>query len=128
MIPVGALADIPLGEAVRVHADDVPIAVFRVPLEDTDGATDGAGDGSVVYAIDDTCSHQKASLADGWVEDCRVECPLHAAWFDLRTGQPDGLPAKAPVRTHQVVVVDGMVYVRPSACPVAASVPDAVVA
>lgn len=100
MIPVGALAEIPVGEAVRVLAD-VPIAVFRVS-DDT------------VYAIDDTCTHQKASLSDGWVEGCAVECPLHASCFDLRTGMPDGPPARTPVRTHQVVVVDGMVYLRVS--------------
>jgi 3-phenylpropionate/trans-cinnamate dioxygenase ferredoxin component len=113
MIPVGALADIPLGEAVRIMAD-VPIAVFRV-----DGEI-----GDAVYAIDDTCTHQKASLADGWVEDCKVECPLHATCFDLRTGQPDGPPAKTPVRTHQVVVADGQVYVRPRADGGAHQVPE----
>lgn len=42
-----------------------------------------------------------------------VECPLHASCFDLRTGQVGGPPAKRPVRTHRVVVLDGMVYVQP---------------
>src|SRR5215471_1928576 len=92
--PVG---DIPPGEAVRVDTDP-PIAVFNV-------------DGTL-YAIDDTCTHQDASLADGWLDGCTVECPLHASCFDLRTGLPSGPPAKVPVRTHQVVVSDGMVYVR----------------
>jgi len=101
MIPVGALADIPVGEAIRVEAD-VPIAVFRV---------DDGADGTV-YAIDDTCTHQRASLADGFLDGCMVECPLHATCFDLRTGLPDRPPAKIPVRTHQVVVSDGMVYLR----------------
>jgi 3-phenylpropionate/trans-cinnamate dioxygenase ferredoxin component len=101
MISVGALDDIPTDEGVRIQAD-VPIAVFRV----------GTGTESEVYAIDDTCTHQRASLADGWVEDCKVECPLHSVCFDLRTGQPDGLLTKKPVRTHQVVVSDGQVYVR----------------
>lgn len=99
MIPVCALTDIPEGEAFRFHAD-VPIAIFNV-------------EGSL-YAIDDTCTHQDASLSDGWVEGCQVECPLHAACFDLRTGRPSGPPAKKPVRTHQVVVADGMVYVHVS--------------
>ena len=63
-----------------------------------------------VYAIDDTCSHQDASLADGWLEGCEVECPLHASKFDLRTGRVDSPPAKRPVRTHQVTLVDGDVY------------------
>ena len=97
MILVGELSDIPVGEAVRVQAE-VPVAVFNV-------------DGSL-YAIDDTCTHQDASLADGWLEGCAVECPLHAACFDLRTGVPSGPPAKKPVRTHQVVVSDGQVYLR----------------
>ena len=95
---VGRLEDIPLGEAVRVEAD-VPIAVFNVDGE--------------LLAIDDTCTHQDASLADGWVEGCMVECPLHAACFDLRTGMPSGPPAKAAVRTHGVIVDgDGNVYVQ----------------
>jgi 3-phenylpropionate/trans-cinnamate dioxygenase ferredoxin component len=100
MILVGRPEDLPLGEAVRVEAD-VPIAVFNVDGE--------------ILAIDDTCTHQDASLADGWLEGCTIECPLHAACFDLRTGMPSGPPAKMPVRTHEVVVEDGLVYVRVTA-------------
>jgi 3-phenylpropionate/trans-cinnamate dioxygenase ferredoxin component len=105
MILVGSLDDIPLGEAVRVEAE-VPIAVFNIDGE--------------LLAIDDTCTHQDASLADGWVEGCAVECPLHAACFDLRTGVPSGPPAKIPVRTHEVVVDEGVVYVRVAAAMEAA--------
>ena len=96
MIPVCAVGDLPDGESVRVEVD-VPIAVFNA---------DG-----VLYAIDDTCSHQDASLSEGWLEGCFVECPLHAASFDLRTGDPTCLPAKRRVKTHPVVVEDGVVYV-----------------
>jgi 3-phenylpropionate/trans-cinnamate dioxygenase ferredoxin component len=106
MILVGSLDDIPLGEAVRVDAE-VPIAVFNVDGE--------------LFAIDDTCTHQDASLADGWVEGCAVECPLHAACFDLRTGMPSGPPAKLPVRTHEVVIDEGVVYVRVTAAVEAAA-------
>lgn len=89
--------DLPMGESVRIDAD-VPIAVFNA-------------DGHL-YAIDDTCSHQDASLSEGWLEDCFVECPLHEALFDLRTGMPSCLPAKKPVRTHPVVVDGGHIYVQ----------------
>ena len=68
MIEACRLADLPPGESLRIEAH-VPIAVFNA---------DG-----VLYAIDDTCTHQDASLADGWLEGCLVECPLHAASFDL---------------------------------------------
>jgi 3-phenylpropionate/trans-cinnamate dioxygenase ferredoxin component len=97
MITVCRIDDLPPGESIRV-SDGVPapIAVFNA--------------GGTVYAIDDTCTHQDASLADGWLEGCLVECPLHAACFDLRTGRPTGPPAKEPVRTHRVTVEDG--YIR----------------
>ena len=104
MISVCAVADLPEGEAVRLEGA-VPIAVFNV-----------AGD---FYAIDDTCTHQDASPADGYLEDdCTVECPLHASCFDLRTGRPSGPPAKVAVRTHAVVVQDGTIFVVPSPAPV----------
>lgn len=97
MIPVCPLADLPPGESHRLDLTP-PISVFRT-------------DDGELYALEDTCTHQDASLADGWIEDCSVECPLHASRFDLRTGAPDGLPAKVPVRTHEVLVVDGMIHV-----------------
>jgi 3-phenylpropionate/trans-cinnamate dioxygenase ferredoxin component len=92
--------ELPPGESVRIAGipGTDPIAVFNA-------------DGDL-YAIDDTCSHQDASLADGFLEGCFVECPLHAALFDLRTGMPSCLPAKKPVRTYTVLVDAGVVYVQ----------------
>jgi 3-phenylpropionate/trans-cinnamate dioxygenase ferredoxin subunit/ethylbenzene dioxygenase ferredoxin subunit len=96
---VTTLDALPAGEVIRVTPPGWPaIAVFH-----TD---DG------VFAIDDTCTHQETSLADGWVEDCAVECPLHEACFDLRTGLPSGPPAKVAVRTHRTVVDDGRIYLQ----------------
>jgi 3-phenylpropionate/trans-cinnamate dioxygenase ferredoxin component len=64
-----------------------------------------------LFAIDDTCTHQDASLSEGWLEDCMIECPLHASSFDLRTGKPTGPPAERPVCTYPVLIHDGVVYV-----------------
>jgi 3-phenylpropionate/trans-cinnamate dioxygenase ferredoxin subunit len=96
MIRACAVADLPEGEALRLDGP-VPVTVFHTE----------AG----LFAVDDTCTHQDASLADGWLEGCFVECPLHAARFDLRTGVPTCLPAKKAVRTHRVVVTGGEVFV-----------------
>jgi nitrite reductase/ring-hydroxylating ferredoxin subunit len=85
---------------VRVVAGDVPIAVFCT--EDDE-----------LYAVDDSCTHQATPLSDGWVEGHVVECPLHESCFDLRTGKVTGPPAKLPVRTHEVRVVDDSVFVVP---------------
>jgi len=97
-IRVCTLADLTPGEGLRVDTVIPPLAVFLT--EDGD-----------VHALDDTCTHQEASLADGWLEDCWVECPLHASRFDLRTGEVDEPPAKRPVRVHDASVVDGEVWV-----------------
>jgi 3-phenylpropionate/trans-cinnamate dioxygenase ferredoxin subunit len=97
MIRACPVDELPPGESLRLPGAR-PIAVFNADGE--------------FYAIDDTCTHQDASLADGWLEGCFIECPLHAAMFDLRTGMPTCLPAKEPVRTYPVVVEDGIVYVQ----------------
>ena len=100
MLEVGPVTSMVPGEGVRLDADP-PIAVFCT-------------DDGELFAIDDTCTHQDASLADGWLEGCQIECPLHASAFDLRTGEVDQPPAKRPVRTHRVVVTDGVVFVEES--------------
>ena len=97
MLPVCPLSAIPRGESYRWDVDP-PVAIFH--------AEDGQ-----VFAVDDTCTHQEASLSDGWLEGCEVECPLHASRFDLRTGQVDAPPAKKPVRTHEVMISDGVIHV-----------------
>lgn len=97
MIAACRVEDLPPGESLRLDTDP-PIAVFNA---------DGA-----LYAVDDTCTHQDASLADGWLEGCLIECPLHAAAFDLRTGEPACLPATRAVRTYPVTVDDGVVHVH----------------
>ena len=58
--PVCPLGAIPRGEAYRWDTDP-PVAIFHT-------------DDGEVFAVDDTCTHQDASLADGWLEGCEVEC------------------------------------------------------
>jgi 3-phenylpropionate/trans-cinnamate dioxygenase ferredoxin component len=94
-----AFDDLVPGEGLRVTTVWPPVAVFRT-------------DDDEVFVLDDTCTHQDASLADGWVEDCRVECPLHESRFDLRTGAVDAPPAKRGVRAHAAHVTDGQVWVE----------------
>ncbi|MFJ6660313.1 bifunctional 3-phenylpropionate/cinnamic acid dioxygenase ferredoxin subunit [Streptomyces sp. NPDC091377] len=64
-----------------------------------------------VFCIDDTCTHETFSLADGWVDGCVVECTLHLAKFSLRTGEAVSPPASRPVAVHPVERVDGVVFV-----------------
>ena len=78
------------GKPVKVEKDGKTICVARV--------------GDEVFAVDDTCSHSDASLSEGDVTDFKVECWLHGAEFDLRTGEALTPPAVAPLHTYGVHV------------------------
>jgi 3-phenylpropionate/trans-cinnamate dioxygenase ferredoxin subunit len=87
------------GQAIRLNLTP-PIAVYRL--------NDG------FYATDDTCTHAQSSLSAGDIDlaDCTVECPYHAALFDIRTGHALALPASKPLKTYQVKVVGDEVFVE----------------
>lgn len=63
------------------------------------------------FAIDDTCTHEEASLCEGELFGDIVECPLHGAAFNVRTGEVEAFPAVVPVETYQVRVVDDEIQV-----------------
>jgi nitrite reductase/ring-hydroxylating ferredoxin subunit len=71
-----------------------------------------ARSGGEVFAISDICSHADVALSEGDVEDGKIECWLHGSLFDLRTGQPTGLPATRPVPTYPVTVEGDDVLVQ----------------
>lgn len=60
--------------------------------------------GDEVFAIDDICSHAEASLSEGDVTPGKIECWLHGAEFDLRSGEALTPPAIAPVTTYSVTI------------------------
>jgi 3-phenylpropionate/trans-cinnamate dioxygenase ferredoxin subunit len=65
-----------------------------------------------LYALEDRCTHQDYPLSDGELEGDRLECIYHGARYDVRTGRAVQLPAIRPVKTFEVEVRDGDVYVQ----------------
>jgi 3-phenylpropionate/trans-cinnamate dioxygenase ferredoxin component len=63
------------------------------------------------FCVDDTCTHEEYSLAEGWVENGVVECTLHCARFSLRTGAVLGPPATRPLRVHPLARVGSDLFV-----------------
>lgn len=63
-----------------------------------------------VFATDNVCTHDYALLTDGFLEDGCVECPLHAAQFDVRTGAVNCGPAREPLKTYPIQIRDGEVW------------------
>ena len=107
-IRVAALDDVAEGEGLAVSKDVTGTEDDIAILRDEDGS---------VWALNDTCTHETASLADGWVEGGHVECPLHASKFCLKNGAVDGLPATKDTVAHRVEVRDGDVYLYPNEQP-----------
>ena len=56
------------------------------------------------FATDNVCTHAYALLSDGFLEDGCIECPLHQARFDIRTGKALCAPATVDVTTYPVKV------------------------
>ncbi len=95
---VCSLSELPEGAPTLAQIGTQQVAIVR--------AEDGQ-----VYAVDDMCSHANVSLAEGEVEGCTIECWLHGSRFDLRTGEPDSLPATEPIATFPVKIDGGDVFV-----------------
>jgi nitrite reductase/ring-hydroxylating ferredoxin subunit len=65
-----------------------------------------------IFALNDVCTHEFALLSEGFCEDGKLECPLHQACFDIRTGAALTEPATVPVATYPVKVEAGAVLVQ----------------
>jgi 3-phenylpropionate/trans-cinnamate dioxygenase ferredoxin subunit len=92
--------DLAPGEVRKFDVDGIPVALVR--------CNDG------YHAVNDTCSHADYSLSEGEVDldDCTIECWKHGSAFDLRTGEPESLPATKPVAVYAVRVEDDGVHVE----------------
>ena len=86
-------ADLAEGEAIGVE-----VAGRQIALYDCDGA---------LYATDNICTHAYARLSDGWLDGTAIECPLHAARFDVGTGKVFAPPATEDLKIYPVRVKDG---------------------
>ena len=64
------------------------------------------------HAFSDVCGHRNAPLSRGSLHGCIVECPLHFAQFDVRTGKLVDGPVSADLPVYEVRVANGMVFVK----------------
>ena len=76
------------GKPIAIDVEGVQVCVAKV--------------GDEVFAVADTCTHSEASLSEGEITGGTIECWLHGAEFDLRTGQALTLPATESLKTFNV--------------------------
>ena len=91
-------ADIAPGNALRVEAGELALAVFNV---------DGA-----FYVTDDLCTHGPGSLAEGYIDGDVVECNFHNGQFNIKTGEVVAPPCMVPIKTYKTAVENGRVVVE----------------
>ncbi len=97
-IEVAKQGDIAPGQACAVEIDGRMIAVVNLDGE--------------FYAIDNICTHAYAVLTDGPIVGCEIQCPLHAARFDIRTGAVTAPPAYEALETYEVRIEGDAVLIR----------------
>jgi 3-phenylpropionate/trans-cinnamate dioxygenase ferredoxin component len=81
----------------------VAIERERIVLANVDGS---------FYALRDVCGHRNAPLSRGRLDGHVIECPLHFAQFDMRTGKLIDGPVSADVPAYEVRVEDGTIFVK----------------
>ena len=96
--PVAKVSDVPPGEMKLVVANRE-----RMLLANVDGE---------FHVISDTCTHTRMSLSQGYLEGAIVECPLHFARFDVRTGAFIDGPFTTDVPRYEATVRGDTIYVE----------------
>src|SRR5271170_6727212 len=97
-VAVASVADLAPGQMKFVAVERE-----RVVLANVDGE---------FYALRDVCGHRNAPLSRGRLDGCIIECPLHFAQFDMRTGKLIDGPVSTDVPAYEVWVSDGTVYLK----------------
>jgi|GEM_PF-131541 len=99
---VASLGDFGDRDVIGIELAGEPVALFRL--------------GDDVHATGGICTHEFADLANGFVEaeDGTVECPLHQALFDIRTGRALCAPASENLKVYKVKVEGDDILVDPA--------------
>jgi nitrite reductase/ring-hydroxylating ferredoxin subunit len=95
--PVAKTDDLGEEEVMAVFVGKEEIALYNVEGE--------------YYATHGVCTHENVGLADGFVEGDLIECPLHSACFEIKTGKAVNPPAEVDLKTYPVKVEGDTIYV-----------------
>ena len=90
-LKVATKGEIAEGAVLGIKVGEREIALYHLPGEE-------------FCATDNVCSHEYALLSEGWLENGCIECPLHAAQFDVRTGKAMCAPADADIEVFELKV------------------------
>ena len=95
---VASADEMETGERKSIIVNDYPALLFRIDDQ--------------YYAIEDVCTHDGQPLTAGYLNGKAITCPRHGARFDITNGNALCMPATEAVRTFEVEVRDGEVFVK----------------
>lgn len=91
-------AEVPDDDVIEVVRDGHVYCAYRI--------------GGREYVTDGICTHAVARLAEGFVMDDFIECPLHNGRFHIPSGRAIDPPACDPLRTYPVRVEGGALQIE----------------
>jgi len=94
---VASVGDLGEEEVMEVKAGDEEICIYNVEGE--------------FFATHAICTHENVGLADGFVEGDKIECPLHSACFEIKTGKAVNPPAEVDLKTYPVKIDGDTIFV-----------------
>ena len=104
--------EIPENRAKVVMVKEENIAIFRYEGK--------------LSAIHNVCKHQNGPLGEGKIVDGCITCPWHGYQYLAHNGQSPP-PFTEKVKTYDVKVLDGAVYVNPNGYPEGTKRPPAII-
>ncbi|MFM7762062.1 MAG: Rieske 2Fe-2S domain-containing protein [Acidimicrobiaceae bacterium] len=84
-------ASVSANDVVRFDTSDATFAVVKL-------------DDGRCSVIDGLCTHGKAHLAEGFVDDTTIECPKHNGRFNVLTGAPVASPVRVATNVYETRV------------------------
>jgi len=98
-VVIGKTSEIPPGKSLEITVEGKEILVTNV--------------NGNYYAMDDTCTHSGASLADSKLNGSIVTCDWHGAQFDCKTGKLEKFPAKInDLKSYTVIIESDEIFIE----------------
>ena len=93
---VATIGEIPPGKGIKIKLGNEYIAIFN--------------HNGHFHAIQNRCPHQNADLADGYIRNNQVYCPLHNWAFDIKTGAYAFNPGQR-IKTYPVEIHNNDIFI-----------------
>ncbi|MDT7892345.1 MAG: Rieske (2Fe-2S) protein [Thermoproteota archaeon] len=68
--------------------------------------------GSEIHVLDGICTHEYYDLANAFILEDRIICPLHLSQFEISTGKVVNPPAEKSLKKYKTKIEEGFLFVE----------------